>query len=164
MEQQASSSTVSMTTLVIIVIVAFAAGRVYQNKIKPGSKPADSLQIPGISKLRVIHVFLVAAASVVILWFIFLSTHHITDTDEVTNMNGITLSIHHPNDQTQNHRLQHNSLFIDGIRHGNTNTSNRQNRQRGRGDYPWGHIYDARVWCSVLTMWPERKQNIEVWC
>lgn len=32
----------------------------------------------------------------------------------------------------------------------------------GIGDYPWGHIYKARVWCSVLTMWPERKQNIGV--
>ena len=31
-------------------------------------------------------------------------------------------------------------------------------------NYPWGHIYRARVWCSVLTMWPERRQNIEVWC
>lgn len=29
-------------------------------------------------------------------------------------------------------------------------------------DYPWGHIYKSRVWCSVLTMWPERRQNIEV--
>ena len=29
-------------------------------------------------------------------------------------------------------------------------------------DYPWGHIYTSRVFCSVLTMWPERRQNIEV--
>ena len=29
-------------------------------------------------------------------------------------------------------------------------------------DYPWGHIYKSRVWCNVLTMWPERRQNIEV--
>eukprot|EP01083_Nonionella_stella_P150745 480731_1 len=30
-----------------------------------------------------------------------------------------------------------------------------------RDDYPWGHLYKSRVWCSVLTMWPERRQNIE---
>ena len=30
-------------------------------------------------------------------------------------------------------------------------------------DYQWGHIYKPhRVWCNVLTMWPERKENIEV--
>ena len=30
-------------------------------------------------------------------------------------------------------------------------------------DYEWGHIYEKhRVWCNVLTMWPERKENIEV--
>ena len=29
-------------------------------------------------------------------------------------------------------------------------------------DQPWGRTYPSRVWCSVLTMWPERRQNIEV--
>ena len=29
-------------------------------------------------------------------------------------------------------------------------------------DEPWGQTYSSRVWCSVLTMWPERRQNIEV--
>ena len=29
-------------------------------------------------------------------------------------------------------------------------------------DKPWGQTYPSRVWCSVLTMWPERRQNIEV--
>ena len=34
----------------------------------------------------------------------------------------------------------------------------------GLGHYPWGHVYKARVWCAVPTMWPEKKQNIEVQC
>eukprot|EP01084_Bolivina_argentea_P010218 19027_1 len=33
--------------------------------------------------------------------------------------------------------------------------------ESSQDDYPWGHIYRSRVWCSVLTMWPERRQNIE---
>ena len=32
----------------------------------------------------------------------------------------------------------------------------------GLGHYPWGHVYKARVWCAVPTMWPDKKQNIEV--
>ena len=29
-------------------------------------------------------------------------------------------------------------------------------------DKAWGHIYPSRVWCSVLTMWPERRHGIEM--
>ena len=28
-------------------------------------------------------------------------------------------------------------------------------------DHPWGHIYPSRVWCSVLTIWPDRREHIE---
>ena len=30
-------------------------------------------------------------------------------------------------------------------------------------DYQWGHVYQPhRLWCSVPTMWPQKKASIDV--
>ena len=92
------------------------------------------------------NVLLIAMAATVLLTMVQLTYLSSSFSDsEVTNINSIISEQFEPSSSS---RQDLKSDF-------------RRNHSTAQYRYPWGHIYASRVWCSVLTMWPERRENIE---
>ena len=156
---------VSIYVAAFLAVLAFSAGRVYQHKVNKAStsRMAHPEWNIGITKWKTTQLLFIALISVPVIWFVFLSTHDLTDRN-IDSIGRIDLMIEeqiehvHPRRESLSNAANstNDSLSI-------TKSETKVIGTHDDGDYAWGHIYRARVWCSVLTMWPERKQNIEVW-
>lgn len=140
---------VSISTIAIVSFAAFILGVAYESdafKKKRFAQPASFLSHRkhlNSRNLKPIQIVIAIGISIPIILFMYISKDFEDFDRDLLRVN--TMRNEHPD--------AHPIELIDVQWNGNI-TDN--------GDYPWGHVYRARIWCSVLTVWPERRQNIEV--
>ena len=155
--------------VILIMIIAFAAGSLYQDtsntlKFIESNSISDycnnrRLNNNGAFKWNTGSIFIVSLLIVVVVWICLISTLMVL----VNGANATSMESHLTIADSDTLSAYPDHRSFASPKPMNTNHSiNADKSGRGDYDYPWGHIYKARVWCSVLTMWPERRQNIEV--
>lgn len=165
MASEEEQFTVPLYVVIFLAFLAFSAGRGYQQQTtQKRSFKARSEWNFGITKSNTIRLLLIAIILVSISWFMFISSNDLS-IPQNDNMDRIELIIEDQIEHIRPRResLSNENIEIKPIPQNNKRVPIEDLGTDDDGDYPWGHIYRARIWCSVLTMWPERKQNIEVW-